>query len=134
LVVVGVGERLGVVVVVGDVTVDRGLEVEGRGKLPRLSRRRVSAEKKLSSAFSHEHEVGREVKDEAPLPAPDRRPARRVLRPRRRSVASPRHVLPDAVAIGDDRLHVRIVAAAVAGRPKRTSELVQVEVVASGLR
>ena len=54
----GPGERLGVGVVLGDVAVDPAWRSTIEGKLPRLSRRRVSAEKKVSTAFSQEPEVG----------------------------------------------------------------------------
>ena len=54
----GPGEGLGIGVVLGDVAMDRRLEVETEWKAPRLSRRRVSAEKKVSTAFSQEPEVG----------------------------------------------------------------------------
>ena len=45
-------------VVLVDVAVDRGVEVDDREELPSLSRRRVSAEKKVSTGFSHQPEVG----------------------------------------------------------------------------
>ena len=46
------------VVVLGDVVGDCGLEFDDRAKTPRFSRRRVSAEKKVSTALSQEPEVG----------------------------------------------------------------------------
>ena len=54
----GPGEGLGVLVVLGDIAVDRGLKVDHRVEAPALSRRRASAEKKVSTAFSQEPEVG----------------------------------------------------------------------------
>jgi hypothetical protein len=50
--------------VLGDVVVDRGLQIDDRVEAAALdlSRRRVSAEKKVSTAFSHDPEVGVEWK------------------------------------------------------------------------
>ena len=53
----GPDEGLGVVVVLGEVAVDRRLQLDDRAEDPRLRRRRVSAEK-ASTALSHEPEVG----------------------------------------------------------------------------
>jgi len=58
---VGIGlpdERLGGAVVRLDEGVDGGLQGDSEWKTPRLSRRWVSLAKKVSTAFSHEHEVG----------------------------------------------------------------------------
>jgi hypothetical protein len=59
--VVGIGgpdERLGAVVALVEVAVDRGLEVDQEWKVPRCRRRRVSVAKKVSTALIQEHEVG----------------------------------------------------------------------------
>ena len=56
---VGIGgpdEGFGLRIVVLDEAVDGGLEVERN--TPRLNRRRVRRKKKVSTALSHEHEVG----------------------------------------------------------------------------
>jgi hypothetical protein len=58
---VGVGapdEGLGALVVLVQRAVDRGLEVDQRGKAPRCRRRRVRLAKKVSIALSQEQEVG----------------------------------------------------------------------------
>ena len=52
------GEGLWVFVVFGDVTVDGGLRVDERMEDLRLSSRRVSAEKKPSTALSQDALVG----------------------------------------------------------------------------
>jgi hypothetical protein len=45
-------------VVLGEVAVDRRLHLDDRAEDPRLGRRWVSDEKKVSTALSHEPEVG----------------------------------------------------------------------------
>jgi hypothetical protein len=54
----GPGEWFGVGVVLGDVARIATCRSTIEWKLPRLSRRRVSAEKNVSTAFSQEPEVG----------------------------------------------------------------------------
>ena len=54
----GPDKGLGVVVVLGDVSIDRGLEVDDRVEAAASIRRRVSAEKKVSTALTQEPEVG----------------------------------------------------------------------------
>ena len=51
-------EGLGLDISLGEVAVDRGLSSTTEAKVPRLRRRFVSLAKKVSTALSHEHEVG----------------------------------------------------------------------------
>jgi len=42
----------------GEVAFDGGLQIDERWKLPRRMRLRVNTEKKFSTAFSHDPEIG----------------------------------------------------------------------------
>ena len=53
--------RVWVSIVLGEVAMDRGLQVTTEWNTPRRRRRRVMAEKKVSTAFSHDPVVGCDV-------------------------------------------------------------------------